>query len=129
MRNKVDKCLFSKTKLDGIFPNQQHKIHGFKLHQRDRNKHGGRVIFYINEIIPCKAMNLEEVPNDCEIIFIEFSIKIRKWLRIDHYKLPSQNAKHFLDNLLLILNKQKYDNIKFIGENKTLKTVMSTFHL
>ena len=74
-------------------------------------------------------MNLEKVPNDCEIILIEFSVKTRKWFRIGHYKLPSQNAKHFLDNLSLILNKQKYDNIKLIGENKTLKTVMSTLDL
>ena len=54
MRDKVDICLFSETKLDETFPNHQFKIHGYKMYRRDRNKHGGGVICYVNENIPCK---------------------------------------------------------------------------
>ena len=50
-------------------------------------------------------VNVEGVPDDCEIILIEFSIKTRKWLCIGLYKPPSQNDKYFPDNLSLIFNK------------------------
>ena len=43
MRNKIDICLISETKLDETFPNQQFKIHDYKIFCRDRNKHGGGV--------------------------------------------------------------------------------------
>ena len=43
MRNKIDICLISETKLDETFPNQQFKIHDYKMFCRDRNKHGGGV--------------------------------------------------------------------------------------
>ena len=65
MRNKVDICLFSETKLDETFPNQQFKINGYKMYRRDRNKHGGRLLCYINENIPCKMVSVEGVPDDC----------------------------------------------------------------
>ena len=101
-------------KLDNIFSNQQFKIHGYKLYQRDRNKHRGGVIFCISKNIPCKAVSLKKVPGYCKIILIEFSIKTRKWLRISLYKLPSQNDKYFLDNLSLTLKKQAKDNTTII---------------
>ena len=91
MRDKLDICLFSETKLDETFPNQQFKIHGYKMYRRDRNKHGGGVLCYVNENIPCKMVNDEGAPDDCEIILIEFSIKTRKWLITGLYKPPSQN--------------------------------------
>ena len=54
MRNKVDICLFSETKLDETFPNQQFKINGYQLYSKDRNKHGDGVLCYIHENIPAK---------------------------------------------------------------------------
>ena len=56
MRNKIDIGLFSETKLDESFPNQQFKIHGCKMHHRDRNKHGDGVLCYVDENIPCKMI-------------------------------------------------------------------------
>ena len=89
MRNNIDISLFSETKLDETFPNQQFKISGYKMLRRDRNKHGG-IIFYINENILCKTLNVESLPDDCEVTLIELSIKSRKWLCIGLYKPPSQ---------------------------------------
>ena len=105
IRDKVDICLFSETKLDERFPNQQFKIHGSKIYHMDRHKHGGGVLCYVNENIPCEMVNVEGVPDGCEIILTEFSNKTRKWLCIGLCKPPSQNAKYFLDNLSLIFNK------------------------
>ena len=91
MRDKVDICLFPETKLDETFPNQEFKTHGYKMYRRNRNKHGGGVICYVNESIPCKMVNVEGVPNDCEIILIEFSIKLKNGFALDfinhHHKM------------------------------------------
>ena len=38
IRNNIDIFLFSETKLDETFPNQQFKIRGHKSFKRDRNK-------------------------------------------------------------------------------------------
>ena len=75
MRNKRNVCLFFETKLDETFPNQQFKVHGYKIYCRDRNKHCGGVLCCVNENIPCKMTSVEGVSNDCEIILIEFFIK------------------------------------------------------
>ena len=62
-------------------------------------------MFYINENIPCKPVNVEGLPDDCEVTLIQLCINIRKWLCIGLYKSPSQNEKYFLDNLSLALTK------------------------
>ena len=46
--DKVNICLFSETKLEETFLNQQFKIHGYKMYCRDRNKHGVGVLCYVN---------------------------------------------------------------------------------
>ena len=122
MRDKVDICLFSETKLDETFPHQKFKIHGYKMYRRYRNKHDSGVLCYVNENIPCKIVNVEGVPDDCEIILIEFSIKTRKCLCIGLYKPPSQNDSYFLDNLSLILNKLAchFDNFLLMGISTSL---------
>ena len=76
MRNKVDICLVSEKKLDETFPNQQFKIHDYKIYCRNRNKQGDGVLCYVNENTPCKMVSAEGVPNHCEIILIEFSFKL-----------------------------------------------------
>ena len=82
IRNNIDISLFSETKLDETFPNQQFKISGYKMFRGDRNKHGGGIMFYINENIPCKTVNVEGLPDDCEVTLIELSIKSGEWLYI-----------------------------------------------
>ena len=107
---------FSEMKLDEIFPNRQFKIHGYKMYSEDRSKHSGGVLCYINEYIPCKMVSVEEVPNDCEIILIEFSVKTQTWLCLGLYRPPPQKNNYFLDNSSLILNKITYqfDRITFM---------------
>ena len=139
MRHKVDICLFFffETNLDETLPNQQFKINGYKMHRRDRNKHDGGLLCYINENIPCKMVSVEGAPDDREIILIYFSIKIQKWLCIGLCKPPSQNDKHFHDNLSLIWNKltRKFDKIMLMGdfnltvENKNHEVFMSAFDM
>ena len=94
-------------------------------------------MFYINENIPCKTVNVEGLPDDCGVTFIELSIESGEWLYIGLQKSPSQNEKYFLDNLSLALTKMscEYENVILIAdfnltvENKNLETFMNTFDL
>ena len=137
IRSNIYISFFSETKLDEKFPNQQFKISGYTMSRRDRNKHGGGIMFYISKSIPCKTVNVEGLPDDCEVTLIELSIKSWKWLCIGLYKPPSQNEKYFLDNLSLALTKMtcEYENVALIGdfnltvENKNLEVFMNAFDL
>ena len=69
IRNNVEISLFSETKLDETFPKQQFKISGYEMFRRDRNKHGGGgIMFYFNENIPCKTVNVEGLPDNCQLM-------------------------------------------------------------
>ena len=74
-RNNIDFSLFSETTRDETYTNQQFKISGYKMFRRDRNKHGGGIMFYINKNIPCKTVNVEDPSDDCEVTLIELPIK------------------------------------------------------
>ena len=96
---KTDICLISETKHDQSFPNQQFQIHGYTMFQRERDKYRRVKPFYLNEHIPSKALHLYFTTGDNEVILLEFSIKVLKWLCIVVYKAPSQKDKYFIGNL------------------------------
>ena len=97
----------------------------------------GGLLFYITENIQCKLINDEIIPSDIDIIMFEFLIKIRTWLYIDFYKLPSQNENYFLDVLSKVLSKLtcQYESVMLIGDfnltvnNKNLGVFMNIFNL
>ena len=107
------------------------------MFRRDRNKHGRGIVFYINENIPCKFVNVQGLPIDCEVTLIELYIKSWKWVCIGICKPHSQNDKYFVENLSLALTKIfcEYKNVMLIGyvnftvENKNLEVFMNTFYL
>ena len=55
--NNIDICVLSETRIDESFPNQQFSIRNYETFRRDRNKHIGGLLFYINENISCKLIN------------------------------------------------------------------------
>ena len=55
--NNTDICLLSETRIDESFPNQRFSIRNYETFRRDRNKHIGGLLFYINENISCKLIN------------------------------------------------------------------------
>ena len=98
--NNIDICLFSKTKIDESFPNQQFNLSNYKHFHRDINKHGGGLLFGINESIPWKLINYQIIPSDVDITMFELLVKTQKWLCIGLYKSPSQTCHH--ENVMLI---------------------------
>ena len=60
---KIDILLTSENKLDGSFPSKQFLLLGFSPPcRRDRNIHGGEIMFFIREDILSKE--IKKVQND-----------------------------------------------------------------
>ena len=101
-KNHFDVFLVSETKLDYNFPRSEFAIPSCKLFYKDRNQHGGGLIFYVNQDISCKTIN---------IFSLEINLRlIKKVLVIGCYKPHDEN---FLDQLhgALSFYSTKYDNV------------------
>ena len=118
VKDNIDVFLISETKIDSSFSSQQFAIDNYKILRRERNCFGGGLIFYMNENIPCRELSPEQNDSNFEIIFLEITLRNRKWLLIGLYKPPGQKEKSFLEKLDSILNKyiSKYENIILIGD-------------
>ena len=78
---KLDIAVVTGTKLDETFPKNQFLIEGFTPSFRlDRNGHGGGVMIYVRENIPCKILNKHGTSENFEGIYLDVNIRKRKWL-------------------------------------------------
>ena len=123
-KDNVDVLVISETKIDSFFPSEQFAINNYKIFRRDRNCFGGCLMVYVNENIPWRELYPEQNDSNFEIIFLEITLRNRKWLLIGLHKPPGQKEKGFLENLNSILNKSisKYENIILISDfNSSVK--------
>ena len=69
------------------------------MFRRDRNCFGGGLCLHVKDSVMPKQLNSLKENIDAEALYLEISIRKRKWLIIGTYKLPSQNDSLFLENL------------------------------
>ena len=74
--NKTDMCLISETKPDQTFPNQQFQIYGYQMLQKDRDKYGGGVLFYVRENISSKFYTQIRLPKAMKLYYQNFLLKV-----------------------------------------------------
>ena len=95
MRGKLDILVLTETKLDHTFPEKQFLVPGYKKPFRlDRNTHGGGVMIYVREDIPCDALSKYSTPSKLEAIFVEINLRKNKLLLVGTYH--SKNPKYGL---------------------------------
>ena len=97
INRNLDILLLTETKLDDSFPDNQFTIEGYRLFRKDRNSHGGGLILYINDDIPCRIIDLNLT--GIEVIATELTLSNNKWVFINVYKPPKTNNIHFLNEL------------------------------
>lgn len=114
----TDVWLISETNIDESFPNQEFKTNGYMTIRRSRDSFGEDLIFYINGRIYSKALNLESIPRDNELILLYFTLKNQSCLCVGLYKLPSQIEKYFLNYLSKTLAQltRQYEQIILIRD-------------
>ena len=99
IRDHCDIFLVSETKLDSSFPGSEFTIPGYRLFRKDRNQHGGGLIFYVNQGIPCKTINTFNFPNSSEVLPLKINLRNKKALVIGCYKHPSLNDGYFFGSI------------------------------
>ena len=84
-----------------------------------------------------RELAAEQIDSNFEIIFLEITLRTRKWLIIGLYKPPNQKEDYFLKNLGIVLNNylSKYEHIILLGDfnlttsNKYLADFITLFNL
>ena len=118
VKDKVDILLVSETKLDDTFPLNQFTIDGYSEPIRlDRNCHGGGLIFFTRDDLPCRVLS-HNLPKDVEGIFIELTLRKTKWLLMGGYNPQKSNISYFLSHVSKQLDifLPTYENILILGD-------------
>ena len=73
--DNVDLLMISETKMDGTFPADQFKIEGYSRPIIiDRNCHGGGLMIFTRDDLPCHELNSHKLPSEIKCIFLEIRI-------------------------------------------------------
>ena len=88
----TDICLSSESKIDDSFSNSRFFAEGHRVFWENREKNGGGLILYINDVITGKLINSSDFKEGSEIKVFEFSISNKKWLLLGNYESLSQNG-------------------------------------
>ena len=120
IKDNIDILLVSETKLDETFPSGQFVIKGYgKPIRLDRNRgHGGGVLFFIHDDLPCRELKSHKLPGNVEGIFIEISLGKTKWLILGGYNPHKDTISYFLSHISKELDKllPSYENILLMGD-------------
>ena len=109
------------------------EIQCYKTFCKNRSKQGGGVKLYVNENIPCRVLDTGSSFNDLGTMFLEFSLRNKKWLCFGLCKPPNLIDQCFTDNINKSPSKlcSQFDNVMLHGdfnlttENRNLDTFMS----
>ena len=119
VKDKVDVLMISETKLDSTFPSAQFSIEGYSEPFRlDRNCHGGGIMIYVKEHLPCKRITSYSFPENVETLFLEITLGKAKWLLVGGYNPKKQNISHFLSHISKGLDKNlsSHENFLIMGD-------------
>ena len=138
IKENVDILMVSETKIDDTFPTEQFKIEGYsKPFRMDRNRHGGGVMIFSRDDLPCHELKSHVLPSDVECIFLEMRIRQSKWLIVGGYNPHKNKISYFLDHVGRELDKylSKYENLLLLGDwncemnEEEMKTFCETYNL
>ena len=128
--------MVSETKLDNNFPVGQFLIDGYGPPIRlDRDIHGGGLILFVRDNIPCKLLSLENKP--MEGFYVEINLRKTKWLLCCSYNPCKSNIDFHLEHLNrnLALYSSCYENFMVIGDfnveasNSAMSVFSDTYNL
>ena len=99
IKNEIDILMISETKIDNSFPISQFTMTGYSIPFRlDRTSHGGGMLLFVTEDIPCKI-----IKTDCnagfEGILVEISLRKKKWLLCCSYNPHKSNIANHLKKI------------------------------
>ena len=124
----VDILMVSETKLDNSFPVGQFVIDGYGPPIRlNRDIHGGGLMLFVRDDIPCKLLSLENKP--MEGFYVKINLRKTKWLLCCSYNPSRSNTDFHLEHLNrnLALYSSCYENFMIIEDFNVNNSAMSIF--
>ena len=118
VKDNVDILMISETKLNDTFPSGQFLIEGYSEPiRRDRNCHGGGIIFYTRDDLPCHEIKTS-LPSDVEAIFLKMTMRKSNWLIVGGYNPRKEKISYFLNKIGNELDKllPSFENILLLGD-------------
>ena len=128
IQDKFDILVLSETKLDDTYMSNQFQIEGFSIPFRaDRNAHGGGLLIYVRDGIPCKILTNQELPSNVDAIFIEFNLNNSKWLLMGGYTPHTDSISYFLSHISKVIdaNLFNYENLVLHGDFNAVDSDLS----
>ena len=119
VKENIDLLMVSETKVDDSYPNGQFEIEGYSRPIRlDRNCHGGGIMIFPRDDLPCHELRSHKLPSDIECTFLELTIRQSKWLVVAGYNPHKENIAYFLSNVGNELDKylSNYENLLMLGD-------------
>ena len=105
IKNEIDIFMISETKIDNSFPISQFTMTGYSIPFRlDRTSHGGGILLFVREDIPCKIIKTD-CDADFEGIFVEINLRKKKWLLCCSYNPHKSNIANHLRKTCKTLDK------------------------
>ena len=116
IKDNIDLLMVSETKVDDSYPTEQFKIEGYS--RLDRNRHGGGLMIFSCDDLPCHELKSHGLPSDVECTFLEIRIRQSKWLIVGGYNLLKKIIAYFLTHVGRELDKYlfKYENLLLLGD-------------
>jgi hypothetical protein len=118
---QFDIIALSETWLDNSISDALIQLNDYVLYRRDRNRHGGGVLLYVNRSLPsCRRLDLEI--DGTEMAWVEVIVDQKKVLICCCYRPPGQRAAEidmFITNLQSSIDTALYtqsDHIFIIGD-------------
>ena len=81
----------------------QLETEGYKIFRKDRDAFGGGLLFYVNEKLNCRSLEICLPNTFIEILPLELRLLNSKWLILGTYKLPSQNEPTYVSEIQKLL--------------------------
>ena len=119
IKDNIDLLIVSETKLDDTYPKGQFRIEGYSKPIRlDRNRHGGGIMIFSRDDLPCHELKSHVLPSDVECTFLEMRIRQSKWLIVTGYNPHKKHISYFLSHVGRELDKYlpKYENLLLLGD-------------
>ena len=84
----------------------------------DRDKFGGGVMIFVNSHLPVREIPFETKPNDVEVIFLELTLRSKRWLMAGGYCPTKESAPYFFDHVSRQLDSimASYEHILILGD-------------
>ena len=128
IQDKIDVLVLSETKLDDTYMSNQFQIEGFSIPFRaGRNAHGGGLLIYVRDEIPCKILTNQDLPSNAEAIFIELNLKNSKRLLMGGYNPHKDSISYFLSHISKVIDAKlfNYENLILLGDFNAVDSDLS----